>query len=510
MKASIIVAIILLFSELISSQWLQQNSGTSDILNCVYFINEFDGWVGTNQGEILKTTDGGDTWVSISTGTTNSIKSIYFINEEIGWCVATNYSGNGEGLIFKTTSGGNDWVGKYNSTTQLESIFFINENIGWAVGTAYFIGGQIIKTVDAGENWIVNSTLSNPSRPYDVYFQSEQVGFVVGGEPGRIYKTVNNGQTWSEIIDSSSSTFLDISFANDSTGITLGWNNSLAKTTNKGLTWERFFLGTFDSFYGVNYRLPKVWIIGGTYNYILNSDNNGLKWFPQMKIDAVSFTDIHFINDTVGWAVGTSGTILKTTNSGNPLVGYPIIPILIHPSNNEVNVSLPVYFEWENIDYSTYELQVSVDSLFSELLLDIRLIDNFYFISLTFNSDFFWRVKSENLNGYSEWSEIYKFTTGITDVDEAGNISYKFKLEQNFPNPFNPTTKLKYSIPLSENVQIKIFDILGLEVMTLINEYKKAGTYEIEFNANNLSSGIYFYRIISGEYIETKKMLLLR
>jgi hypothetical protein len=104
--------------------------------------------------------------------------------------------------------------------------------------------------------------------------------------------------------------------------------------------------------------------------------------------------------------------------------------------------------------------------------------------------------------------------TVLTDISlsnkDENNIPYDFKLFQNYPNPFNPNTNIKYSIPLSEYVEIKVFDILGNEVTNLINEYKTSGVYEIEFDANNLSSGIYFYRIISGKFLETKKMLLLR
>ena len=83
-------------------------------------------------------------------------------------------------------------------------------------------------------------------------------------------------------------------------------------------------------------------------------------------------------------------------------------------------------------------------------------------------------------------------------------------LHQNYPNPFNPITKIKYSIPNSEIVQIKVIDILGNEIKTLINEYKLAGIYEIEFDARGLPSGVYFYRMISGSYAEIKKMIVLR
>ena len=89
-------------------------------------------------------------------------------------------------------------------------------------------------------------------------------------------------------------------------------------------------------------------------------------------------------------------------------------------------------------------------------------------------------------------------------------VSSNFYLSQNYPNPFNPLTKIIYSVPISNIVQIKVYNILGQEIKILLNEYKVAGTYEIEFDGNNLPSGVYFYRIITSNYSEIKKMILLK
>jgi len=86
----------------------------------------------------------------------------------------------------------------------------------------------------------------------------------------------------------------------------------------------------------------------------------------------------------------------------------------------------------------------------------------------------------------------------------------EFILFQNYPNPFNPVTEINYTVPISGNVLIRIFDVLGREVTTLIDEEKSVGNYSIEFNATNLSSGIYFYTMQSIEFIETRKMVLLK
>lgn len=86
----------------------------------------------------------------------------------------------------------------------------------------------------------------------------------------------------------------------------------------------------------------------------------------------------------------------------------------------------------------------------------------------------------------------------------------EFKLEQNFPNPFNPTTTIQYQLPQDAKVTLKVYDILGSEVATLINEEQNAGYKEVQFNGNNIASGIYVYRLTAGNYISTKKMMLVK
>ena len=95
-------------------------------------------------------------------------------------------------------------------------------------------------------------------------------------------------------------------------------------------------------------------------------------------------------------------------------------------------------------------------------------------------------------------------------VDEVPTQPTEFILEQNFPNPFNSATAIQYSIPQRGNVVLKVYDILGNEVKTLINEGKDQGVYTINFDANNLASGLYLYRIQASSFFETKKMILMK
>ena len=105
---------------------------------------------------------------------------------------------------------------------------------------------------------------------------------------------------------------------------------------------------------------------------------------------------------------------------------------------------------------------------------------------------------------------VYESGSGIILAQNDETPINDFTLSQNYPNPFNPTTKIKYSILQPSNVSIKVYNPLGKEIETLVDEYKSAGSYEISFNAKNQPSGVYFYRIVSGSYSETNKMLLLK
>ncbi len=105
---------------------------------------------------------------------------------------------------------------------------------------------------------------------------------------------------------------------------------------------------------------------------------------------------------------------------------------------------------------------------------------------------------------------VFEYGGGTTGIKNNSRLISNYKLEQNFPNPFNPSTAIKYQIPKASHVNLRVYDILGREVETLVNENKPAGDYSVSFNADKLASGIYLYRIQTGNYIETKKMILLK
>jgi hypothetical protein len=112
-------------------------------------------------------------------------------------------------------------------------------------------------------------------------------------------------------------------------------------------------------------------------------------------------------------------------------------------------------------------------------------------------------IFAQQLNGSGELGIV-------TDVEYEQQTVTDFVLQQNYPNPFNPSTKIRWQSPVSSHQLLKVYDVLGNEVTTLIDEYKPAGSYEIEFDAKNLSSGIYFYKLNSGSLSQINKMVLMK
>lgn len=134
---------------------------------------------------------------------------------------------------------------------------------------------------------------------------------------------------------------------------------------------------------------------------------------------------------------------------------------------------------------------------------------SFYIDSTITKFEFDLQISSLNRIYWVE-SFIVDVTDTTTDILHEPNAPIEFALEQNYPNPFNPSTKISYALPNSGIVQIKVFDLLGQEVITLVNEEVTAGYFEVNFNANSLPSGVYLYRLQSGSFVETKKMILLK
>jgi hypothetical protein len=173
------------------------------------------------------------------------------------------------------------------------------------------------------------------------------------------------------------------------------------------------------------------------------------------------------------------------------------------------------FYEWESGRLFKYSLYSSTDSLTWEPIVTDLWSDSLDWSAIEFDSTQARFVKlilleSNQAQPASIWEiELYG-PAGITGINNETEIPNSYTLSQNYPNPFNPTTTISYTLPEKSRVSLKIFDLLGAEVVELVNSELEPGAYKIDFNSNGLTSGVYFYRLETKTFVETKKMILLK
>jgi hypothetical protein len=192
----------------------------------------------------------------------------------------------------------------------------------------------------------------------------------------------------------------------------------------------------------------------------------------------------------------------------------PDPPTLLNPPNNVNGITLNPVLSWASAPTATrYHLQVSSDIGFNVKLVDNpNLTSNSYQLSgLENGTKYYWRVSAINEGGSSAFAGPWSFTTVVSGIDsyERPKIT-QFFIGQNYPNPFNPVTRIEYGIPKVSHVRIDVYNTSGQHIHTLINEIKQAGLYTVDFNAENLASGIYIYRLEANGLQDIKKMVVMR
>jgi len=193
-------------------------------------------------------------------------------------------------------------------------------------------------------------------------------------------------------------------------------------------------------------------------------------------------------------------------------IKIPFTPIPISPDRIE-DVPLDPILMWHRSENAeTYNVQLSKSREFSSIEFDATVEDTTVQLdSLDADEVYYWRVAASNGDGTSEFSDYAYFITEVlVGVEDKKEIPYKFALYQNYPNPFNPTTNIEYSVPRISNVSLKIYDALGREIKTLVDDVKSPGKYVVTFDAQSLSSGIYFCHLEAGSFNETKRLMLIK
>ncbi|HSW53719.1 MAG TPA: YCF48-related protein [Ignavibacteriaceae bacterium] len=497
----------------------------------------------SRSGLILRSSDKCYTWSFCMDTPIDELYCADFLNNGLG------IAGSDSGAFLISTNAGASWA-KKNTGYQawLNSVQCATENFFTASGhggTYSSTFPYILTSTDAGTTWNNHTRLlPNPINIYGIDIINDQTAFICGSydySNHYIYKTVDAGMSWQQVYNSSSSNINDIKLFDNLTIFACGQSNSyqgfILKSTDGGQNWTP---QTLSSAYSINgLSLPGS---EGIYAYsselVLKSTNMGQSWYAVYQPSYPNFRDMEFITSDIGFVVGGyyPSSIYKTTNGGTSWSSYTIA------SNSEViAISFPTQnvgyaCGWSNI-YKTIDggmswTQLNISNVYS--LTDIVFNDelNGWIIGnngiyRTTNGGQSWTLEFskseysvntfalkplESLWAAGEGCKIIRYNGDLTTSvsDQNSSLPTQFALLQNYPNPFNPITKIRYDIPTASQVTLKIYDVLGEEVITLVNEFAQPGRYTVDWNAGSFASGVYLYTIQASDFIQTKKMILLK
>jgi len=409
-----------------------------------------------------------------------SLTGIVFVDEQNGW-IATESD-----TIFHTTDGGASWqVQTFGSDYVIEDMFFVDANTGWLAGDV----GTILKTTNGGATWQETNT-----GVYDLivslFFMDADNGFAVG-EGGLLLKTTDGGQNWSaQRVPNDTTENQSVYFVDADHGWIAGvWEESgvVLKSDDGGASWTTVFHDTaYGPFRAIVFTDTLNGWVSGMGGIILHTSDGGLSWQEQRKgLDNEQIRHMYFADENTGWAAGIKGYMLSTTDGG--------------------------------LDWDMTALPVN------KKIMGMCFTD----------AEHGWAVTSAGGSqggkggGDGEEGEegegtpdstatvgyILTYTpeeTAIDDNSASGFTADDFVLYQNYPNPFNPVTVICYQIPKTTPVRLEVFDVLGKKVSTLVNNLQAAGSHSVEFNAEHLPSGIYYYRLQTETFTSVKQMLLLK
>lgn len=521
------------------NNWNSQPGGISNLLYDVAFKNDDMGII-VGAGSVLITTNGGLNWTQKNVSS-STLYSVAYLESGISFAV-------GGGKLYKSNDNGNNWSVQNDSLPWgTDRICFTSSLKGWysaSQGDQLGIG----KTIDGGVNWTKKTAngeveklflLKNPlkiwgfqwkglvhspdghrwkfiendliSNMKDIFFKDENNGWIVGGYNfnNNMIRTTDGGNTWALQNNNATQNFNSIFFVDTSFGWAAGTNGTIIQTLDGGQTWGLQSTPTTAHLYGISFANRQVGYAGGkgTYgthwgkNVILKTFNSGLLWNVIYEDSSGGEIKKVYCFDENTILVSISNKIYKSVNGG---ISWNII----FNANNStvVDFNFPDGTNgWVSTGYYLYK---TLDG-------GATWTQNSYSqTGHSFNS----LVFLNNLHGWTAvgTSILYTDNGGISDMDELPNVNLSpesFVLFQNYPNPFNPVTVISYQLPAFGKVSLKIYDVLGNEVAMLVNEEKSPGSYEVQWNAVGLASGVYFYKlevIGAGHFSTVRKMMLIK
>jgi photosystem II stability/assembly factor-like uncharacterized protein len=513
----------LVISSQSQAQWSEENSPTTNSLYTVSVIDNKTAWIGGDGGTVLRTTDYGITWTNVGGGAigTAPVYNIYGVNDQIALCTTSPNSGGTH--VYRTTDGGTLWTEVYSNSEPgafVDAIWMFDSTNGFFYGDP--VGGywDLYKTSDGGASWYPAPDLPQNGAEAgwnnSMYVSGTDIYF--GTNNTTIYHSTDLGETWTAQTTMGVASSYSVWFNNADRGFT-GGENSADMTTDGGITWNPA-------------SLPGSGMITG-----ITSVGDNWWWYARLSYPG-----------TIYWSTdyGTTWSLEYTspTSAGynymarSRIIGPWIIAVKDGGGISSAALCVPVELTsfTANLNNGHIVLRWATATETNNQRFDIQ--------RKSANSDFI-TAGSVAGNGTTTQPHNYTYTDynaaagnyvyRLDQVDLDGthnysqevciNVANVWSLYQNFPDPFNPATKIRYQIPLQSNVMLKVYDILGHEIKTLVNENKPAGNYEVEFNASDLASGVYFYRIIAtpnggkagdpstgpGQvFIQTRQMMLLK
>ncbi|MFA7360338.1 MAG: YCF48-related protein [Candidatus Kapaibacterium sp.] len=460
----------------------------------IEFSNNVNGLL-TTSNRIYRTNNGGGSWQSVFSDINKTFTSLYLI-KNTNMC----YAGGNSGLFMSSTNFGTNWTNysRLISTKDILSSSFIDENTGFIVGDQ----GLFAKTTNAGNNWTFVNSLPN-YRLNSTTFTSSLTGYTVGFAKDTVYKTLDGGASWQHICSyTNASCLYHIQFVNSLTGYASGYPGKIIKTTNGGMNWVSLSTAIGSDLLSLCFIDDLTGYIASNMGNLLTTTDGGNSFSYQFFGTSTYFWCVKFINVNTGFMSTANGKIYRTTNAGNNWT--------IHSTGTTQQINY-IDFSNENTGFAVGNgIYKTTDS---GLNWSRQIFGSFPY--------FLWNISiilPNVIYAFGAGGAILKTTNGgsvfINNINKE--VPSGYSLNQNYPNPFKPCTKIKFSIVSSPRVlggdlvQLKVYDVMGREVQTLVNESLKPGTYEVSFDGSALNSGVYFYKLITNGYIETKKMLLLK
>lgn len=471
--------------------------GSVDLVRSMSFSNMNTGFIVTDFGTILKTTDGGNNWQRDSSFRPSyaRLSVMYDINIADSNCI--NISGSG-GTVITSSNAGHNWTSKSGNRKTIRGSFFINSSTGFASGER----GEFLKTTDGGLNWLKLNKFTSKFLN-SVFFINEKTGFAAG-DSGAIFKTTDEGNSWTDQTNYKKYNIYCVRFINEESGVVAGGNPEsnrafIYKTNDGGISWYEVYdslsLGVLNSAVFLN---TANCIAAGLNGNVLYSYDAGESWITS-NISPVNLYSVSFYDNMNGLISGANGLFYKTTDGG---ISWNAVLSRIYKNFYSVKFR-DNYFAAAAGEGGT--ILYSFNGGYN-WIQEQRITDNDLF-SVGYTNDF--RIFAFGEYGSVIYSNMNKLKMNSL---YSGSDSYKeLNQIQNFPNPFNPVTVIRYSLAADGFVKVKVFDLTGKEIISLVNANKMKGEHSVIFNGRELSSGVYYYCIYVNDLRSAaKRMVLLK